>query len=897
MKKKKYPVLFWFVLILSLRIQANPEPLRNQKPQVCRLRVEYAVHPMGIDVLQPRLSWEIISTVNNTRQIAWEIRCAGSAKNLTQPSKRLWDSKKQLSSQSNQIIYGGPPLHSRQRVYWQVRIWDNHNRVSAWSTPSWWEMGLLSPDDWKAQWIETAQPVSKNHPLPSPYLRKDFTVKKNVHSARLYLTAHGLYRAEIDGRPVSDHLFTPGWTSYNKRLQYQVFDLTGKLTPGRHTLGAILGEGWYLGAFSWNNVRNYYGNHMGLLAQLEIRYSDGSREVVVTDDSWKYATGPILKSEIYHGEIYDARKELSGWSSPGYDDHSWKPVVTASYPTDILTATVGPPVKRIGEITPVAIFTAPNGDTLVDMGQNMVGWIRLEASGPAGTRITLRHGEVLDRQGNLYTDNLRSAKQMVVYYLKGQGEEVFEPHFTFQGFRYVAVSGYPDKLTPGSLTGIVIHSDLQPSGSFECSDTLINQLQHNIVWGLKGNFLDVPTDCPQRDERMGWTGDAQVFAPTACFNMDAASFYTKWLKDLRADQHPDGVVPHVIPDVISGGGSTGWADACVIIPWTLYRYYGDRRILEEQYGSMKSWVNYMKRQAGNNFLWTTGNHFGDWLAFATNRSDYPGATTDKDFLATAYFAYSSGLLAKIARILGYDADALQYAQLHNQVKKAFQKEFLTPNGRLSPNTQTAYVLALNLNLLPDSLIPKAAARLAADVNRFGHITTGFLGTSGLNPALSAHGYWDEAFKLLMRKQYPSWLYPVTRGATTIWERWDGIKPDGSFQNPGMNSFNHYAYGAIGNWIYQQIGGIQPDPEIPGYKQFIIHPHPGGGITWAKTSYHSLYGEIRSEWHLANGVLELDVTVPPNTRARIILPGNNKPGIHEVGSGRYHFQGGALSISF
>jgi alpha-L-rhamnosidase len=516
------------------------------------------------------------------------------------------------------------------------------------------------------------------------------------------------------------------------------------------------------------------------------------------------------------------------------------------------------------------------------MGQNMVGWIRLKVSGKAGARITLRHAEVLDKTGNMYYDNLRAAKQTVEYILKGSPKEVYEPHFTFQGFRYVKVSGFPGELRKDNITGIVIHSDMEPAGEFTCSDTLLNQLQHNIQWGLRGNFVDVPTDCPQRDERLGWTGDAQVFAPTACFNYNAATFYTKWLKDLAFDQMPDGRVPHVIPDILGDGGATGWADASVMVPWTLYQQYGDLRILSDQYASMKAWIDYMKTQAGDKYLWTNGSHFGDWLAFATTRSDYPGATTDKDLIATAYFAWSTHLISKMAELLGKTEDARIYNDLFRKIREAFNREYVTPNGRLASNTQTAYALALKFGLVPDEQRQSVAKRFADDVKSFGHITTGFLGASLVNPLLSDFGYDDLAYKLLMRKEYPSWLYPVTMGATTIWERWDGIKPDGCFQDAGMNSFNHYAYGAIGSWMYSQVAGLQAGESVPAYKKIRIRPVIGGGLTHARAEHYSLFGKIASEWRIAGNRLTLYVTIPPNSSAEVFVKTTKPESVTESG---------------
>ena len=529
-------------------------------------------------------------------------------------------------------------------------------------------------------------------------------------------------------------------------------------------------------------------------------------------------------------------------------------------------------MRKIEEITPLEIIYTPEGDTVMDMGQNMVGWIRLKVTCPAGTEIKLRHAEVLDREGNFYITNLRRADQTNTYICKGGGTETYEPFFTFQGFRFVDISGVPGPVTRDMLTGVVVHSDLDVTGTFSCNDDLVNQLQHNIVWGQKGNFLDVPTDCPQRDERLGWTGDCQVFAPTACFNRDCAGFYTKWLRDLAVDQHEDGAVPHVIPNVLGRGGAHGWQDAAVIVPWVVYQYYGDVQIMEEQYESMKALVEFMRSQAGEAYIWKpTERQFGDWLAFATTRSDYPGATTDKDLLASAYFYHSTHLLMKTAKILGKENDAKDYAALLKNIKSAYAREYITPNGRMSSNTQTAYVVALSFGLMPEGLEDIAAKRLADDVNSFGHLTTGFLGTPDLCHVLTKYGYLDEAYKLLYRKEYPSWLYPVTQGATTIWERWDGQKPDGSFQDPGMNSFNHYAYGAVGDWLYRKVAGIDLDPVNPGFKAFIIKPHPGTEMNDVKASHNSPYGTISSSWKIENGQFYLSVRIPVNTSATVYVP--------------------------
>lgn len=853
------------------------------KLSVMNLQSDNLKNPIGIQNSSPLLSWEIQSPGRNVMQQSYQIRAAFSEKELTSGKNLVWDTKTVKSEQSIYVKYNGKLPQSGQRVYWQVRIGDNNNRSSQWSQPAFFETGLLNTEDWKASWIE---PDLKEDTLitnPSPMLRKEFRLEKTIRSARIYISSHGVYQLNINGKKVSEDPFAPGWTSYNKRLQYQVYDITPHLKTGNNALGVILGDGWYRGFLAWEKNRNCYGKNLALIAQIRITYTDNSEELLTTDNSWKCSTGPILASDIYHGETYDARLEKKDWDSTGYDDSGWNKVNVKDLDKTVLIGSESVPVRIEQTILPIKEIITPKGERVFDMGQNMVGWIQFKLQGKAGSKITLKFAEVLDKTGNFYTDNLRAAKVTDRYIFKGEGIETYEPHFTFHGFRYVKIEDYEGTITKNDLIGKVIFSNLAFTGTFECSDSLVNRLQHNIQWGLRGNFLDVPTDCPQRDERLGWTADAQVFAPTACFNVNAATYYSKWMKDVAADQRADGAVPHVAPDILHDYGSTGWADAATVIPWVVYRTYGDKTILENQYPSMKAWVNYIENQTKNTgFIFNTGFHFGDWLAFSTNRSDYPGATTDKDLIGTAYFAYSTKLLQKTAEVLGKKEDVNRYAQLFNDVKRAFQKEFMTSTGRLSSNTQTAYVLALEFDLIPENLIHNAAKRLADNVNSFGHITTGFLGTPDICKVLTDHGYADIAYKLLLRKNYPSWLYPVTQGATTIWERWDGQKPDGSFQDAGMNSFNHYAYGAIGNWLYSYVTGIQNSPQNTGYKNIIIKPYPDKKLSFAKAEYHSIYGIIASHWQQDANRFRLQVTVPANTTAEIHLPVENANSITESG---------------
>ncbi len=758
-----------------------------------------------------------------------------------------------------------------QRFWWQVRIWDPKGKATAWSEPAFWEMGLLNASDWKASWIRMEQEPDNTISRPVQFFRKEFSVAKKIKSARVYVTALGLYELRLNGKKVGADLFTPGWTSYKNRIQYQTYDITN-LLGAKNVLCAEVGDGWYRGNVGFKGQRSYYGDKSALLAQLEITYTDGSTESIATDATWKTTTGPILESDIYNGENYDARLELTGWDQVGYADKKWKGAATYEYAKNQLIAPQGVPVQAIQEIKPIKLIKTPKGESVLDMGQNMVGVVRLKVKGNAGDKIVVKFAEVLDKAGDFYTDNLRAAKCTDTYTLKGGMEETFQPLFTFHGFRFVKLEGLSKEPTLDQVTGVVIHSAMTPTGTFSCSDSLINQLQHNIQWGQKGNFVDVPTDCPQRDERLGWTGDAQVFSMTAAFNFDVAAFYTKWMKDFTADQLKSGRVPHVIPDVLSGGGgATAWADASVIVPWTVYQVYGDKRILTEQYGSMKAWVEYMHTRAGEKNLWLGDDHFGDWLAFASNSSSYPGATTEKDLIATAYYAHSSKILSQVAAILGKTEDAAFYSKLSEAVKKAFIEEFVTKNGRVVSHTQTGYSLALAFDLLPENLKNNAAEYLAADVKKMGHLTSGFVGTPLVCKTLSSIGRDDLAFMLLNRKKYPSWLYPVTQGATTIWERWDGQKPDGSFQDVGMNSFNHYAYGAIGEWLYKHVAGLDLDPQNPGYKHLLLYPHPGGDLTKASAELKSMYGTIKSSWKLDQSKFNYEVTVPANTTATVTLP--------------------------
>lgn len=909
--------------------------------RITRLTTEYRHNPLGIDVRYPRLAWQMETDRQGARQLAFRVTAASRLELLEMDKPDLWDSGKVESDQSVHVPYAGQTLRSRQRVHWQVTVWDETGSALQ-SEVVWFEMGLLHPDDWRAQWIGAAFASGPRSMFPVPYLRKTFTLPAKVVSARLYVTALGVFECSINGQPTSEDVFAPGWTDYRQRVQVVTYDVTPLLHRGDNVLGAVLGDGWAAGYIGWLHRQNYVDRPQ-LLAQLEVVLDNGSTQTIVTDTSWTYHFGPITHSDFLMGEAFDARKELPGWDTADVTPLQALPVETFSHPGLRLVALNGPTVRRIQELQPVAEPLNRGGmgrkRQLFDLGQNMVGWVRFKGSAPAGTTITLRFAEVLNPDGSPYTANLRTAQATDYYTFNGDGEEVWEPKFTFHGFRYVEIEGYEGEVTRDTITGIVLHSVIEPTGTFACSDPLLNQLQHNILWGQKGNFVDVPTDCPQRDERLGWAGDIQVFVRTAAFNMNVAGFMTKWAHDVTDSQNPDGSIPAVVPyatDVPQDGGPA-WADAAIICPWTIYLCYGDKRILEQSYVTMTRFMDFLA-QTSPGYIRCAPDYegwpgFGDWLSI--------NASTPRDLIGTAFLAYDANLMAQIAAILGKPDDAARYQDLFETTRLAFANRYLagsaipvipvTPsdirkqmddadrlsrgnlqlvdygaiesevfNTALFTPTQTAYVLALHFDLLPENLRPLAVNELAADLERRGmHLSTGFVGSPYLNHVLSRYGRSDAAYALLNQTSWPSWLYAVTQGATTIWERWDGWTPENGFQTPEMNSFNHYAYGAIGAWLYNTVAGIEIDPAQPGYRHIILRPQPGGGLTSACGKLMTMYGEVISDWEFDEHRFEWTVVVPPNTTATAYVPVTgheritlnnrviNEP-VCEIPAGKHHF---------
>ena len=844
--------------------------------KVNTLLTENTFNPIGLGVATPRFSWVIEATKRNSSQSAYEIK-------VTEGKKPVWSTEKVSSNQSVMIEYAGPKLQSNTKYNWQVRVWDNEGNVSEWSTSNNFQTAFLSVTDWQAKWIVPGFVEASNR--PSPIFRKQFAASKKVANAIVNITSHGMYEAQINGQRVGDAYLTPGWTSYKTRLQYQTYDVTNLIKTGANAIGVTLGSGWYRGVMGFSNNKDIYGKDIALLFQLNITYSDGSKEVVISDDSWKANTGAIEYAEIYNGETIDARKEKAGWALVNFNDNAWLPAKVASFDNANLIATQNELVKKHEVFKPIKIFTTPKGEKVIDFGQNLVGWVVMKAKGNEGDKITLSHAEVLDKAGNFYTENLRAAKAQNIYVLSGVGVETFEPHFTWQGFRYLKIEGYPGEITADNFSAVTLYSDMKTTGEFTSSNALVNQLQHNIEWGQKGNFLDVPTDCPQRDERLGWTGDAQVFSRTATFNMNVNNFFAKWLKDLAAEQK-DGKVPFVVPNVIGEGAvnSTGWADVATIIPWNLYLAYGDKKVLADQYASMKAYVESINK-ASRDDLWNTGFHFGDWLFYRPeDDNDGRAAVTDKYLIAQCFYAHSTQLLINAANVLNKKEDVALYTAQLNRVKAAFMREYVSPNGRLISGTQTAYTLALNFDMLPESLRQQAAKRLADNIESYGnHLTTGFLGTPYLCHVLTRFGYTDVSYKLLLQEKYPSWLYPVKMGATTIWERWDGQKPDSTFQSVGMNSFNHYSYGAIGDWMYRQMVGLDTYEDGVGYKHSKVQPHIGGSFTHAAASLQTYYGKLSSGWKIQGDDILFDVTIPANTTASVFIPTKAASKVSENGA--------------
>jgi alpha-L-rhamnosidase len=832
---------------------------------------------IGVDAL-PCVGWKIESDNHNVVQRSWHLQCS----TVAHFSTLVFDSGEVMSEQSNNIELGDALLHPSTRYYLRVRVTDNHGEHSAWSPSAEFVTGLLNTP-WQGAFISAESPEDKSNSKVT-LLRKAFALPthKTITAAWVHATAFGIYQLFLNGERVGNNELTPGWTSYRHHLLYQTYDVTAMLTQGGNVIGAELGAGWFKGDMGFSRHRNYYGQQTALLCQLVVQYEDGTLQVLASDNSWRGSDSAREFAEIYDGERFDARRVQQGWSRVGFNDASWREVNLIAWDKNALTAQGAGTVQQIERLPARALIVTPQGDKVLDFGQNMSGWVEFRVRGQAGDKVVLRHFETLDANGNVYLDNLRTAQQTTEYYLSGEGEEVWHPRFSWQGFRYVKVEAYPGELNLNHFTAIVIHSAMAATGQFSCSNPNLDQLHHNILWGLKSNFVDVPTDCPQRDERLGWTGDAQIFCRTASYLMQTQTFFAKWLVDLKYDQTPEGGVPHVIPDILTGhcdqdkflaqGGThsaTGWADAAVINPWTLYLMYGDKQVLENQYASMKGWVDFMHAHSDND-IWRYKLQFGDWVALDAEEGSYFGATPE-DLICTAWYAHSTLLLAKTARVLGHTEDYHYYHALQARIVERFRQRFFSADGEMTARTQTAHILALCFNLVPDAWRARTANTLVELLHEHdGHLVTGFLGTPYFCHALSQNHHPKEAWSLLLKEDFPSWLYQVKAGATTIWEHWDGIKPDGTMWSPDMNSFNHYAYGAVGEWLYRTVAGIEADESAPGFKLVVIAPLPGGGLSWVDAHYQSIYGDIAVKWQAQKGRVVLTFSIPVNTTATVKL---------------------------
>ncbi|MBN1908098.1 MAG: family 78 glycoside hydrolase catalytic domain [Pirellulales bacterium] len=728
-------------------------------------------------------------------------------------------------------------------------------------------------------------------PQPATMLRKEFSLPEKIKKATVYVTGLGLYELSINGRRVGDHLLAPEWTVYSKRLQYQTYDVTDLLNKGDNAIGAQLGEGWYAGLLM---SRPALANPVfRLLMRLEIELADGTRRTVVSDGSWQGTTdGPIRASGIYVGETYDARKEMTGWDRSGFNaPKSWKPVKIVEAGAGRLVSQPNEPIRVLQERSPVK-RTEPKPDVYIyDFGQNMVGWCRLKVRGPRGTMVKLRHGERLCPDGTLYTANLGRAKQTDCYTLRGGGEEVFEPHFTYHGFRYVEVTGLPEPLPEGALIGRVFRSASPEVGHFECSNPLLNKLNQLILWVQRGNMHGTPTDCPQRSERFGWMGDIQAFAQTAIFNMDMAAFFTKWVPDIRDSQADDGRFSDFSPTPLDpnkvSSGVPAWADAGTIVPWRVYQNYADQRMVAEHFESARRWVDYVHGK-NPNLLWqnSRGYDFNDWLNGDTmNVPGLPkkGSAVPNEVFATCFFANSAEIVSKMAKVLGRDKEAETYGKLAKSIRKAFQKAYVKSDGRIPGDTQAGYALALRFNMVDESLRPVLMKHLLEAIRRFkGHPSTGIQTTHRLMLELTRCGQHDEAYRLATLETCPSWGYMIKMGATTIWERWDGYVAERGPQAYGMNSFNHWAFGSVGEWMWRDLAGINPDDAQPGFKHFSIRPRPVGDLRWVKARYNSIRGPIESAWRIADGRLTLRVVVPANTTATVWVPTHDASRVTEGG---------------
>lgn len=822
---------------------------------------EYCVDPVGLQVSRPRFSWKLTHPERGRMQSAYQILVASSEDNLAKDFGDMWDSGKVDSNQSVNVEYAGKPLESGKIYYWKVRWWDDKGQASSWSRTAKFEMGLLKPEDWRAKWIGGGN-----------LLRKEFILDGKVKRARAYVSGLGYYELKINGCRIGDRKLDPGWTDYEKIVLYAVYDVTCYLKEGRNVVGLMLGNGRY-------NVKphrrkppspapahKHYGEPRAIL-QMMIEFYDGRQELIVTDESWKASKGPIIDDDIYDGEVYDARLEKDGWDLPGYDDSSWENVKLVEPPGGTLISQAAfPPIRAVKTLQPANISNPKPGVYVVDFGQNFTGWVRLYVYGPRGAEVKLRYAELLNPNGTINTAPNVGAKAADTYILRGNGVEIYEPRFTYHGFRYVEVTGYPGVLSINNIEGVVVHTDVEPTGGFSCSNQLINSIHRNVLWGQVSNLMSIPTDCPQRDERMGWMGDAQLSAEEAIYNFNMVNFYAKWLRDIKAAQIEDGSVPDVVPPYWSlYPADPAWGTACVIIPWYLYLYYGDKRILEENYDVMKRWVDFLTSKAEDYIL--KFSKYGDWCP----PGQIVSLNTPGEIVSTLCYYEDALLLSRIACVLGKNDDAKKYAELAEKIKDAFNKKYLRGDyyavSEAAGYSQTANAIPLYFDIVPSDKREGVLKRLLNDVMvaRDYHLNTGIVGTRYFFDALTKCGYADVAYRVAAQTTYPSWGYMIREGATTIWERWEYLT------GSGMNSHNHIMFGSVDAWFYKALAGINADPSRPGFEKVIIKPHIVGDLTHVSASLKTIRGLIASSWWREKDSLTLEVNIPVNSVGEVYVP--------------------------
>ncbi len=833
--------------------------------KITHLKTNRISNPLGFNLGKPSLSWIVEETTDKKQASAQVIVARDPGFQSV-----LYDSGQVNGSVIDSLAFRPDlSLSPRTRYYWKVKVWGETEQAE--SEAAWFETAKMA-EPWQARWITPDFLNPESHPV----LFQSFLLPAKALTARAYICGVGLYHLQLNGKKAGKEYLTPNCNAYDQWLQYQTFDITEHLSEGENLVSVLLGNGWYKGRYCGDGGHhsNLYGDRFALICEFRIRLQTGEELVFTSDETWSARHSPILASDIYDGEAYDAR--LNYQPALAEATYGVKPI---DIDLNKLQARRSLPICVNEERKPVAVVHTPAGETVLDMGQNMVGWMRFKTQAPAGTEIRLQYSEVL-QGGNFYRDNLRTAKAEYTYIADGQEREV-EPFFTFFGFRYVKVNGWHGDFTPDDFTGCVVYSQMDLTGHIETSNPKVNRLFENALWGQKGNFLDIPTDCPQRDERLGWTGDTMVFSGTACFNMDSSAFLSKYGYDLGLEQSKrGGMVPMVVPAVdMQGGGSSAWGDVATILPWNVYEFYGDKTILEQQYESMRTWVEFIRaadEATGGKRLWTSGFHFGDWLALDGNDPDSPMGGTPEDFIASAYYYHSAQLLARAAKVLGKTEQAKQYSALACEVKAAIQKEYFTTSGRLAINTQTGFVLALFMELAPEEFRGRLISDLIYRLRRDRvHLRTGFVGTPLLCRVLSNNGANELAYQLLLNEDYPSWLYAINLGATTIWERWNSLNPDGTISSSGMNSLNHYAYGSIVEWMYRDLCGLNPssgDDQVTGFRRARIAPKPNESLQWVKASYLSSAGLFESGWWIdEKGNLAFEFTIPFNVSAQVVLP--------------------------